>query len=492
MPRIVIDEFLGGLSPSRYIGNPTIQSDPGDPSNPTSRGWDAFIEGDVGLLRRGYQEGSITNISLATNFRMQWAKTFNRSSQGANDPGQYLFGLGDDSTLQKIYRIETAADKLTNSSLFPHTIGTASPVDRGMGMEYYNGYLYYASSRYLGRYDMSLTFNDSFNIFLGTRALGDPIDHPMVAGNGKLYIGNSNFSLNTTSIATVSGSTVNLQALDLSNTEQVVKALEFNRNFVFIATTNNTQGNNLTADSFLYVWDGISSSWQDQYKFPEEDFAGLRFNGGRLHAWGRRGMYVFNGNGFDLIYPYTGPLTPHGISIHPNGTLYYRDAVSAGVIYAYGSPNPQISPVVYRPYVVESGAVLNGAIQWINRTKLYAAASAGNRIRSFDGGGTGDYASAEWRTPMISTGGITRLLMVYLSFRAWPASCSVDVKFAKDDGTSATTIGTISTQGGTSAKFYPNGLLGDNWQIILNHTQGVAGATPKFDKIVIEYEIEKE
>lgn len=480
--RIVIDNFLGGLSSSRYVGN--VLAGQCDPDEQSSSGWEVFHNtNDIGLLRRGSVEGTITNVSLIQG-KIHWIKTYNRTL------GSYIYALGQDDNLNenRLYRIDLASDTVSNASPWPFTVGTSSPNGTGLGMEYYGGYLYYASGRYLGRYNMSLTFDNSFYTFLGTKAIGTSIEHPMVQGNGKLFIGNSNFSLNTASIATYDDASVTPNALDLGKTEQFIRAIEFNNNFLYIATTNNTEDNSKVAESYLYVWDTVSSSWQQQFRFPEEDLKALKASNGKMFAFGNRGAYIFNGTNFELIYPLSGGPTPGGVSVNPSGIINWCDQNLN--IFAYGSPNPsQIPPITYKPYV--NDYVYNGAIQWVTRTKLYAATSTDNpKLRMY--GGSGNYESATWRTPMIPFGVKARLVKLYAYFLSWPANCTVTVGWASGDGSSITTIGTINTAGDVQAEFSYDGLVADSWQITLTHTVGISGATPKFRKIVIEWEPELE
>ena len=478
--RFVIDNFLGGLAPSIYVGNPLNQMDPDH-----SSGWELFASAQAGLLQRGYSSKPITNVSLLQG-TMHWMKNYNRSV------GSFAYGLGTDVNLimNRLYRVDLSTDTMTNNAQFPHSISSSTGAQmNGTGMEFYGGFLYYASGRYLGRYDMSLTFNDSFNVFLGTQALGDQIDHPMVQGGGKLFIGNSNFSLNTPCIATVDSSgAVNLAALDLSQIEQVIKAVEYNRNFLYIATTNNTAANTNSSDSFLFVWDGISGSWQEQFRFPEENFTALKFANGQLFCWGNRGFYRFTGSGFELIYPINGGPSAGGVGVHPNGIIYFRDG--AGVIYAFGSNNPQIPAVIYRPY--KAANIYNGAVHWASASKLFASYALTPFLLEYASSGTDDYGSAEWRTPMINFGQLTRLVRVYIVFQSWPTGATMDVKWATGDGTSPTTIGTISAAGEKTFEIYPDGCVADLWQLGTTLTAAPGGITPKIQRILIDYQPEKE
>lgn len=484
--RFVIDSFLGGLAPSVFVGNPLSQANPGL-STVRTAGWEVMREGEVGLLQRGFTRGTITNISLMQGTPW-WFKPYNRST------GAFVFIEGADlnSVKNVIQRFELSGDTLTNSSLFPHQISTSTnALAGGTGMEFYGGYLYYASGRYLGRYDLSLTFNDSFNTFLGTQALGAGIDHPMVQGGGKLFIGNSNFSLNTACIATVDSSgAVNLAALDLSQTEQVINALEYSRNFLYIATTNNVAMNTNNSDSFLYVWDGISGSWQEQFRFPEENFTALKFANGQLYCFGNRGFYRFTGNGFELIYPISGGPSAGGVSVKPNGIIYFRD--QTGIIYAYGTMSPQIPPVVYRPYY--SSYPFEGGMYWASRNKLLAGTTdPAGRLRLYSANGNQAYEAAPYYIPLINFGVRTRLVKVYIEFLSWPTGASMDVKWYTGDGDSPTptTIGTVSEVGATEAEIYPDGCVADHWGVGIEMAAS-GSLSPRIRRIVCEYQVEKE
>jgi len=181
--------------------------------------------------------------------------------------------------------------------------------------------------------------------------------------------------------------------------------------------------------------------------------------------------------------------------VNPNGIIYFRD--QAGLIYAYGTANAQIPPVIYRPY--KETVLFSGSVHWVNRNKFLAAAASGNRLVLYSSSGTQDYGAAEFRTPMINFGQLTRLTKFYSVHFAWPAQVKVDVKWATGDGDTPTptTIGTIDGSsadyvGSTTAEFYPDGCVADHWQIVLSMTQGTGGISPQWRRIVLEYALEKE
>lgn len=475
--RLVIDNFLGGLAPSIYSGDPQSQSDPVN-----TAGWDVFRASnytDFGLLRRGYGQSTLTNASVVTG-SVQFMKSINRSN------AQRLFCLSQNdgvlSNQNVLHAVDLSNNSVLNASPWPHTLGGTNGV--GLGMEFFNGYLYYASGRYLGRYDLSITFNDSYNVNLGTSSQwGDTIQHPMAQGNGKLYIGNTNFSANTTQISTDDGSgAISLAALDLSRTQEVVKALSFDKSYLFIAGTQNTGNSANIGESHLYLWNTVTNnSWQQQFKFPEEDFQALAPMNGDMYAWGRRGFYKFNGYGFELIQPIIGGPGAGGVDVAPNNIVYFRD--ESGRVYGYGSPNALVQPIVFVPFKFASTP--GGALKWTTRTDLYIGGFGSTPLRRYGAVGEATWDAGTWRTPMINFGQRTRVSKVYIAFFSWPGGASVDVVWASGDGSSTTTIGTISNTGDTFWSGTADGLEGDHWQIGLNHT---SGSSPQIRRIVIEYE----
>lgn len=474
--KIVVDRFLDGLAPSRFQGSPSQF----DPYDTTSSGFDPHMQDEEGILRRGFSTTSITNASLNTG-TMTWMKPVNRPS------GSYVYGIEEQATgsgtNNRLFQINAVSHAITNASPFPHIL----PSDGGQcGLEFFNGFLYYASTRYLGRYDLSLTFNNCYNIFLGTQAIGRSIDHPMVQGNGKLFIGNSNFSLKTASIATDDGTSVTLNALDLAKTEQFVRSLEWYRNTLLIAGSSNA-GTGATTKTFntMYVWDGISTSYQDKYDFPDEDFHAVRVFRDRVFGFGQRGMYQFNGSGFDLIQPYAGGPDPWGVDISTRGRILWKDELAQ--LYAYGSPHSGLPVIPYKP--IKFSETPAGGVCVVNPSNIYVGGfnTAGSKILRFST--TGTYETGTWKTPMFKFDSPVRLTKFEIVMLPLPSGTTIQAIWASGDGTTDTTIATLSTAATDDWKYQPDGLVSQMWQFGIKHT---AGSTPKILRIVLEVEVEKD
>lgn len=493
--RIVIDNFLGGLAPSRYVGDPTSQNDPGrisgDSAPLAGSGWDPMIPSYEGILRRGYMKSTITNASFITG----GVTHIKPVSFLANS---YAYALSESSSpgVCNLHQIDisTSSHSIANSSPWPQTLPTVSS-STGKGMELFNvsgtDYLFYSTGRYLGRYDLSLTFNHCWNTSLGEQALGAYIEHPMAVGNGKLWIGNSNRATNTATVASVDGSgTINHSALDLSRTREIIKALDYNRNYLFIAASSYVSNNGSTvtnSNAHLYLWDTTSGSWQEQYTFPEGDITAVKVANGEVFCWGQTGFYRFTGSNFELLKTFTSGPNATGVDVSPRGIVYYRTGEPS--IHGYGTFDQRVAPILFKPQILDSDQPAC-VVKWVDRNNLYVGENSSNfYLKRFSPSSETFDKTAEWRTPMINFGEKRRFSKIILQFLPWPSGTSLTVKWATGNGTSTTTIGTISTSGETEWECQADGLVGSFWQIILSHTAGEI--SPSIRRIIIEHDPDK-
>jgi hypothetical protein len=475
---ITINNFTGGLAPSRYYGDHQTQSDPGD-GTIYSRGFDPTMQWYENVLRRSYGTAPLSNASFILG-ETRYAKAISREGLGSY---VYLLANNDDTSGLQLHRIDSQGASVSSSGAWPHTVATTGGY--GQGMEFYNNYLWYGHGKYLGRYDLSTTFNDSFNISLNVKALNLDIDHPMVQGNGKLWIGNSNGS--GPIITSVDASDiVSSAALDLSSISQVIKALDFDKNFLFIATSSKETADtsDFSSPATMYVWDTISSGWQESFQFPEPDITCIKAFGGTVFATGKRGLYRFTGSGFEKVTDYiVGPPTAGGMDTSPDGKLYVKMSQAIG---AYGSLDSRYPPIFHVPYSDTGGE--NSFIKWASNTELYTGGYISHpRVKRFSSLGT-TFTTGYWGTPMIPFGKETRLLRIKVDFLPLANGTTFDVKWAKDDGSTAVALGTVTGTGTeTSWQYSPNGLTSYAWQIRIEHT---AGTSPFIRQIELEVENE--
>ena len=331
--KIVIANFLGGLAPSTFVGDPASQGDPGETGRERTRGFDPNLPGDVGILQQGFQLSSITNVSL-------FGGHVTHVKQVILNNTPYLFLLGDgyndDNTPKNtIYKINLWTHTNISSSAFaPH--GCAGMMSIGKGLELFGSYLWYASGRYLGRYDLSLTFNDSFNVSLSTAAFGGgTIDHPMVQGNGKLFIGNVDSNGNAIVTTVDAADVVTFAALDLTKTRQFIQALEFGDDVLYIGTSaNNDNAVTYCVESYLYIWDTVSGSYQKRFRFPQGNITSMRQTPNGLFVFSRNAVYRFTGTGWEPIFQmFSGGPGVHSVDFDPYGFLWWKTGTS---MYSYG------------------------------------------------------------------------------------------------------------------------------------------------------------
>lgn len=111
--RLVIDNFLGGLAPSIYSGNPQSQSDPVN-----TAGWDVFRNSnytDYGLLQRGYGQSTLTNASVVVG-SVQFMKSLNRF----NNQKLYCLSQADAGGVNVLHAVDSGSSSVLNASPWPH------------------------------------------------------------------------------------------------------------------------------------------------------------------------------------------------------------------------------------------------------------------------------------------------------------------------------------------------------------------------------------
>jgi hypothetical protein len=471
--RIEITDFTPGLAPSRFYGAPGMA----DPVN--TAGWFSYAAREENILQRGFGTASLTDASFIDGEMLAMVQT-NRGSSSR------VYGIATDSagTGAKLHNVNPLTDAVLKASPWPRALPADTPVG-GFGAELYDGYFYYSFGRYLGRYDMSLTFNDSFNSSLTHVCYGNTVQHPMVQGNGKLFIGNAQAG-GGASVATVAGEVVTLVALDLKKTDKVVKAIEFSGNKVYIAMSGNLDGSALNAENSLIVWDTVSASWQEEYRFPDLDFTALRSMNGRLYCFGRNGLYEFSGGRFVQVFSYTWTVYPYGVQRAPNGVLHWSDA--AGGIWSYGAVSKDFKDAVHRPGT-GFGFGAGRSILFPSASKCYVSKDTGDGLRNAVlSGAASYYGNGEWRTPVFNLGKRVKVCKIYVFMLPLAAGSSTTFTVYDETGVNAS-CGTANETGQTVHEYTVNGQICETFQLGMVHSDG---QSPKIRKIVIEYELVKE
>lgn len=494
MAQFIIDNFTGGLAPSNFYGDWRSQASPGNWSTADyhSRGWDAQNQpGDIGLLRRGFGEGSITNVSTITG-GIKW---FAMCPQDG-----VMYALEDYEGLpQKIHKITLSNSTVANASPWPYTI--TGSTQKGTGMVIFNNALYWACGRNFGTYNFSLTFNNTLNMSLGIGSFGSVsklCEHPMVVGNGQIFIGDADAN-NNACVSTYNGSVFTKAKLDLSKTNQVIKALAFNGNYLYIAASGSDyQTNTLDAPSTMYIWDTTSGSWQQQYRFPEQDFNNLIVSNGKIIGIGRKNAYIFNGSGFDQLYPLVGGASNGSVDVSPYGQCYWIDQ-GLQSMFVYGTINPQVDKSVRIPIFFNNA--LPSALKWtsVNEVNVGFSNSGSQYLRRYNISAT-DFQTSTYKTPIISSsdlgfgGNQAHVTKVIIDTLPLVSGCSVDINWYSGDGTASVKFGTINPTNAVDPTnpskfiFQADGAVDTDFQFGFTHS---AGDTPKIHHLIFEANPEK-
>jgi hypothetical protein len=157
--------------------------------------------------------------------------------------GDSFFGS---STSGKIWKVTTAG---VVSLVHTNTNGSI------LGMGFFNGYLYYASSTKLGRIAEGVASSQSTwssqTDSWATFTIGNTSYHPMVEQNLTLFIGDGKYVASVDAAGSFSGNALDLQ------TQHVITALTPYENDLVIGTIVGAYNNR----SGLFRWDTYSNSW---------------------------------------------------------------------------------------------------------------------------------------------------------------------------------------------------------------------------------------
>jgi hypothetical protein len=215
---------------------------------------------------------------------------------------------------------------------------------------------------------LSPTWNISFNCSLAAYALNSganpassQLKHVLLSFKGYLLLCHGN------SVDYTTGSTGVLSQGCRFPTNQIIKTACTYGNLVAIGTSDNLFDNTYRGNARVYLYDGFSLDWMKEIIFPDNDITNIDTFKGELYAWGPRGMYHYNGSGFDIVRS-AALAVSHGSTDKNAGAIFFK---GANVIYAYGSPDPSLPPAFYTPM---TGSGTNGIVRWVNPTTLIATA----------------------------------------------------------------------------------------------------------------------
>ena len=368
MKRVIIDQWnTGGISDSIFMGPPN--------SLAAMVGMD--VHSKPGLINANYQlrKGSGTTVD-------SFIKTMINCSDGSN--------YGFSSTTGKVWKITNAGV----ATLVYTTVPTAGNAGCLGAMEY-NGYIYWATSKYLHRIASADTAdwatNASPNWAVFTQI--DTNNHRMAVVNNVLYITDKNY------IAQVDGDTFTADALDLPVEQWAISVNKVLSDLVIGTQVKTSVVNKAT----VYRWNTWSESWSAEDEIDENAVrAFLKADNYILVSAGINGnLYSYNGTqlqgfktipgdytktAYTIIWPeatgnYKGiPL--FGYSLHPSATT----SPSLLGIYGFGRKRLDYPIILDLPFPIYP---VSNTVMELDDIEIGAIVTDGNVIlASWDNNGT--------------------------------------------------------------------------------------------------------
>lgn len=260
-----------------------------------------------------------------------------------------------------------------------------------LGARYFDGYIYYATSTKLGRYNLDATWTDNF----GTFSIGASYK-PMYEKNLSLFIGDGKYIASVDNAGTFSAN-----ALDIPE-EHTVSALTGSSYDLLIGTIIGDNVNECGA----FLWDTYSPSWTADDIIPDNgvncfiDADGMIFAQIGTSGW----IYYWTGGQMKRFYRLRNVSTVHGdqcSTVH-NGRPLFATGTKIFSIHRESESFPFA--------VVHEYTATTGTIKSILSTGSQLLVSNGSNIDKI---GT-DYATVTIDTPEID-GQFNRVLVRYHS-----------------------------------------------------------------------------
>lgn len=440
LQKLTIPDFLGGISPSQYIGK--INQFQG-----VSRGvdlWRVTSSGGgiakIGNVAPGWTSSAVTNVGSVTT-------TINKFIP-SDTTSDSLFLYGYSAT--KMYRLDTSNDTITSNASWPQAVTSGAPG----GLGYYRGSMYYANgSTQVGTFTPGSAPTFTANTLTGLAS--STTYRPMITLRDRLFIGNGN------QVFQRFGTTNTANALILE-TDYIIDHFATYRSYLVISASKNnvTTGITFNTGSKIWLWDTVGSSGgaalpNFEYNFPEPRCRGLKELSGNLYAIGVNFIYVFNGDAFVPIFNLQASslnvAVGSGIQVANNNSpvenlntwknflLFCGD----NEVCTYGSLDPAIPSAICAPWTLTNAALASGA----RDDKIYASATSGNQLVVFSGGN----ATPQLDTTYINFGAKVRLKGVQFKTAPFNTGQTLIVSFLYDNASGSATISFGTKTGGSTA-----------------------------------------
>lgn len=495
--QIIISDFLGGFAPAWYreaypsYGN---KNQAGSMLNIDLTNAGGLTQGPgLSNLTNGTQAGAVTTL---INSIIDYAVS-----------SDITYGIGGN----KLYQI--TSQTVTNSGIWPHTIDKAAvTAETGEDSAYYGGNLYYSYNHSgtagdIGKYDLVSTFTDAWGSVVpsGAGALVGGVPHQLlVGGNDTMYFTNGRY------IGSYDGSTFQDKALDLP-TNTVIKAIAWMTDKLWISANRpGLTGTNKNTAS-IYIWDGVSSSWETEIRILGE-VGGLHVKNGTLFLFYRD---ISNTGGYKLAYlngtnvvdvaNYSGGLPTYSqITDYRDFIIWNSTSLNAlwsyttfpwqlaspwtattgdDLIYAYGSGDKDLPARFFQ--LADSGYTTAGAVACPFGTVLIAS----NQSTSYKLAGFSGYdVNSNWKSLLFDLTGTNRfsaLDTLKINFDQLTTGARVDWMLKNNQGQTlaSDTVSYLKLGGATTQTTKLGGKLVENCRIEFDYSNGSISNTVKIKNI---------
>ena len=305
---------------------------------------------------------------------------------------------------------------------------------------YYQGDVYYSwyddSTADIGKYDVSAgTYDDDWGTDVAGAGPFQGVPLPLEeGGDDKFYMGQANF------VSSYDGSTWDADALDLPDNCEI-QDLKWVNNRLYIAANSPAVSGTNKEEGSIFIWDTVSNSWTDE----------ITIKGGLSSLYVKNGvLYVFykddschlgivQDNQIKYLCDFEGTLPSFGqITNYRNYIIWVGD----DKIYAYGTPHPQLSPMLFQ--MADGGYSNVGALASPFETPMVASSdgSVSYKIAKFS-----DYTTnSSWKSICFDASNMSRgsqLERLIFNFETLKSDARVDWNL-KDNGGNTISSGIIS------------------------------------------------
>lgn len=505
MPKIILDNWLGGIAPSERMGAAGSYYQ-GNSINPIA---------DIGYLTAGAKAQAVDNSGDAVPLV---AASINAATVDAANGDVYLMERG-----AKLHQYDIVTTTLVGAGSFPHSITNAIGEDVIIYPVGSTQYLFYSWSDGtdgdVGRYDLSSTFDDDYmsTVPASGAALLKTVPHKMMewSENGNLYITNGRnlvefdgqTGANGTMDATKFQLPVGWVMTDLFNAgEYIGITAVFNTAATWSWTGRRTR-------AAVFFWDGVSTKWVKKVDVADAEIRAAQNINGVYRIFGRSAkgegtIRDWDGNRFKLkqiIRPYYSAAAAdrryvegYGCVDELNGLSIFtgtNGGVGKGEIFMYGSIEPGMPEALYQVSQAETVTQTQGwGIVVTNNEVLFSMYDQGNTTYYIS-----KFSHSAWATddPKMVYKSLyldfpyrIKINFVKLLFKPLVSGNDDDIQIETDYGNATTTLGSVSFAIDTAveSKRFNNKIICNAFRVIIDTDDSNGNGGINYSKIIVDYE----